>query len=171
MSKQPPPIFREVQRLPRAKALVLLAASALTGWAVAAGFAIAGKTQFWAFLGVTAGILGAAGAASAVILSLKMVTEVHPDGVKIRHGGNEVNRTLSLAGIRRHAVVAYDPRRDAHGRGLKSGKGWQAYTLTGQRGVRLEYQDGSWALIGSQEPEALSRAIALALRDHTRGPR
>ena len=164
MNTESPPLLREVQPLPRALPLLAVACPALIAFVGATGAALGGRLPYWPFFGLSAGILGVAGFLVAAIFSLKMITAVRPEGVQIRHSLGNVTATVSLAGIKRVAVVSYAVRRDAHGRGVKSGKGWRAFTIAGERGVRIEYQDGTWALIGSQQPEELARAIGRALR-------
>ncbi len=70
----------------------------------------------------------------------------------------------SLGGIVRWTVRTYRPIRDFGGWGIRwswLGKGW-AYSISGNRGVQLEFASGRRLLIGSQRPEELALAIATA---------
>jgi hypothetical protein len=62
--------------------------------------------------------------------------------------------------IRRCEAITYRPILHYGGWGLRwaPGRGW-AYSVSGNRGVRLTLSDGREFLIGSQAPEELARAI------------
>jgi hypothetical protein len=51
------------------------------------------------------------------------------------------------------------------GRGIRRGRHGWAYTVSGNRGVKLILAGGEQFLIGSQRPEELAAAIQKRLRD------
>ena len=55
--------------------------------------------------------------------------------------------------------VTYRPLRDYGGWGIRRGKGGPAYTVSGNRGVRISLLDGTSLLIGSQRADALAAAL------------
>ena len=62
-------------------------------------------------------------------------------------------------------VVTYRPIADYGFWGIRSGRdGERALIARGNRGVRLELNDGTKLLIGSQRPEALALALEQSLR-------
>jgi hypothetical protein len=70
---------------------------------------------------------------------------------------------IPFSEIRKAEAVTYRPIRDYGGWGIRSGpEGW-AYNVRGNRGVRIEYQDGNKFLIGSQKAEELEQAIRARL--------
>jgi hypothetical protein len=92
--------------------------------------------------------------------SLKLVTEVRPDGVYYRfiplHRQFHVIRFDEIQG---YAACAYRPLRDYGGWGVRYGRNGKAYTISGTRGVQFSLQNGTQILIGSQSPEELVRAL------------
>jgi hypothetical protein len=101
-----------------------------------------------------------------MIFLLYMTTEVTPTDVRVWFGWTPTYRRLVPIGtICRIEVVTYRPIADFGFWGICSGRdGERALIARGNRGVRLELNDGTKLLIGSQRPEALARAIEQALR-------
>jgi hypothetical protein len=71
---------------------------------------------------------------------------------------------MALEEIVSAELVTFRPIRDFGGWGIRHGGGGWAYTVRGNRGVRLTLQYGSPLLIGSQNAEDLYQAIERARR-------
>ncbi len=97
---------------------------------------------------------------------LHMTTEVSPTDVHVWFGWFPVFRKrFAIGSIQRLGVGTYRPIADYGGWGIRTGRdGERVLNAKGNRGVRLELSDGSRLLIGSQQPEALARALERALR-------
>lgn len=73
-------------------------------------------------------------------------------------------RFIPLADIMSHAPVTYRPLADYGGWGLRfsfRGKG-RAYSMSGNRGLLLTLTNGRKVMLGSPDPESLSRALKRA---------
>lgn len=93
-----------------------------------------------------------------------MVTEVRPDGLYIRYFPfHRRFRQIRLTGTGNVAAVKYSPLGDYGGWGIRGSAKARAYNPTGDRGVRIDYDDGSHVLIGSGKPEELLSAINMIL--------
>ena len=92
-----------------------------------------------------------------IFLSLKMITEVGSDNIRIRFF---ISKTIRLTDLKSFKIITYRPLREYGGWGIRYGgkKGW-AYNVSGNRGVLLELKNFSRILIGSQKPEELYQAI------------
>jgi len=101
-----------------------------------------------------------------VVGLLRMTTEVTPTDLRVWFGWVPTyRRVVVIDAIQRVEVVSYRPLADYGGWGVRSGRdGERVLNARGNRGVRLEFSDGSRLLIGSQRPEALAVAIESALR-------
>jgi hypothetical protein len=97
---------------------------------------------------------------------LRMTTEVSPTDVHVWFGWVPIyRRRLAAASIQRIEVVTYRPIHDHWGWGIRIGPdGERVLSARGSRGVRLELLDGTRLLIGSQQPEALARALERSIR-------
>jgi hypothetical protein len=72
---------------------------------------------------------------------------------------------VAISAIRHIDVVTYRPIADYGFWGIRAGRdGEKAYIARGTRGVRIELNDGSRFLVGSQRPEALASALDSAMR-------
>ena len=111
-------------------------------------------------IGLAAGLVGPAQ------FMLRMTTEVTPTDLRVWFGWSPSNRRyVDLAAIATVEVVRYRPIRDYGSWGVRLGPdGERAYTARGDRGVRLLLADGTRVLIGSQQPEALARALESSIR-------
>ena len=67
---------------------------------------------------------------------------------------------IPLADIESVEVIAFDPIKDFGGFGIRTTKEGRACLALGTRGVRLKMRSGNPVVIGSQQPEALARAIS-----------
>jgi hypothetical protein len=101
-----------------------------------------------------------------ILFLLHMTTEVKPTAVQVWFGWAPMNpRVVAISAVRRVEVVTYRPIADYGCWGSRPGRdGERAFIARGNRGVRIELNDGSKFLIGSQRPEALALAIDSAMR-------
>ncbi len=91
-------------------------------------------------------------------LNLKMVTEVTERELTAQFIPMWKKRSIPLDHLGQFKMVTYNPLLDYGGWGIRRGlKGW-CYNVRGNRGVQLELPNES-LLIGSQQPEALAKAI------------
>lgn len=91
---------------------------------------------------------------------LALVVEVYDDAVYVRLRPL-VNRRIPTEEIQEVEAATYRPIWEYGGWGVRGvSRRNVAYNVSGNRGVRLTLRDGSRVLIGSQQPEALTAAIA-----------
>ena len=92
---------------------------------------------------------------------LHMTTEVASGEVRIWFGWlPSFRRSIVIAAITRVEVVRFRPVRDHGGWGIcHTRDGARVFSARGERGVRLDFADGSIIIIGSQKPELLAGAI------------
>jgi hypothetical protein len=90
---------------------------------------------------------------------MKLIVEVRDDGLYLRFFplSLQIIRFNTIADCR---VCSYNPLKEFGGWGIRYGLKGKAYTVSGNRGVRLKLSKGKKLLIGSQQPEELARAIA-----------
>lgn len=94
---------------------------------------------------------------------LRMITEVHDDGVQVQFIPLWRKRKIPFGEIRRATAKSYRPITEYGGWGIRWGPGGQAYNVSGDRGVLLELTDGRRVMIGSQRAEELEAAIRTRL--------
>ena len=89
---------------------------------------------------------------------LKLITEVGPDGVHIRFFPL-TRRKIAFDSITSCKARTYRPIREYGGWGIRFSRKGNAYNVSGNRGVQLEFKQGKPLLIGSQKAEELAHAI------------
>lgn len=94
----------------------------------------------------------------AMVLALKLVTEVDERGVRIRLTPL-ASRRIAPEAIEAAYVRTYRPLLEYGGWGVRWGWSGRAYNASGNRGVQLVLKDGTRLLIGSQQPEELLEAV------------
>lgn len=95
----------------------------------------------------------------------RLVTEVQEDALYVRYAPFHLApRRFPLSDIRGVEVRTYRPLAEYGGWGIRYGLRGKAYSVRGDRGVELELAGGRRLLIGSQQPEALARALEQAAR-------
>ena len=92
---------------------------------------------------------------------LRMTTEVAPGEIRVWFGRVPTfRRAIATAAITRVEVVRFRPIRDHAGWGIRHSRdGALVFSARGDRGVRLDFADGSIIILGSQKPELLAAAI------------
>jgi len=92
--------------------------------------------------------------------SLKLQTEVTTAGLFIRFRPvHRRTRLIDLSGVTAVTAVEYRPAMEYGGWGIRYGRNGQAYNVTGNLGVRIDYENGCHLLIGTRYPEELKAAM------------
>ncbi len=96
----------------------------------------------------------------AFMASLKLQTEVTDAGLFIRFKPlHRKTRLIDLAGLSTVRAVEYRPAMEYGGWGIRTGRRGKAYNVSGNLGVRLDYDNGYHLLIGTQRPAELHVAL------------
>jgi hypothetical protein len=91
---------------------------------------------------------------------LKLQTEVTTQGLFIRFKPfHRKTRQIDLSGVIAVEAVRYRPAMDYGGWGIRRGRQGTAYNVTGNLGVRLDYENGYHLMIGTCAPDDLKAAI------------
>lgn len=93
-----------------------------------------------------------------LFMELRLTTKVYEDYVLI-HFFPLYKKLVKMSEIKTCNAVTYRPIRDFGGWGIRLRWGETAYTVSGDRGVRLELLNGKKILIGSNTPEKLAMII------------
>ena len=161
--------FLETQRLPGwVMALVLVAAGSSIGVFLIGFYVQLVRNEPWGDNPLSDGALTALGIGFIVLglgliwlfASLKLITEVHADHIRIRFAPMRAKR-IPFADIASADATTVSPIRDYGGWGVRYGKGTKAYLANGNRGVLLTMPRGKNLLIGSQVPNELATALRM----------
>jgi hypothetical protein len=90
---------------------------------------------------------------------VRLVTNVEPGELLVGLRGLWRMRRIPLTNLKAVKIVTFHPLRDFGGYGIRSLNRGKAYVAGGTRGVRLELNDDSVLVIGSNRPEELSRVL------------
>jgi hypothetical protein len=94
------------------------------------------------------------------LLLARLTVEVRKNGLFVRYSPLHLHFiNVSLETVIDAQTVTFSPLGDFGGWGIRYGEGGKAYTMNGNRGIRLTYADGHWLLIGSLRSEELEMAI------------
>ena len=109
-------------------------------------------------------ILATLGIILPLLLSrFRLRVRVEPDHLQV-HWVPFIYKSIPLARITRWQAVTYHPLREFGGWGIRrawNGSTW-AYTMSGNRGVRLEFTEGKPLLIGAQRADEFAAALTAA---------
>lgn len=158
-------LFREEQRFRQWWVLLSVAVPVVAVWWLFVRQVLAGQPVgdrplpdvavwvLWAVIGL---------GLPALLSVLRLVTEVRP-GVLVLRFRPLAKRIVPLEDLADSEVTDFRPIVHYGGWGLRWGfrKGW-AWTVSGNRGVRLTLEDGRLLLVGSQQPENLDVALQIA---------
>lgn len=87
-------------------------------------------------------------------------TEVTPSGFFYRfYPFHQKTRQLDLTGVTAIVAVHYRPVRDYGGWGMRRGANSRCYNVSGEEGVRIDYDNGCHVMIGSQRALELEAAL------------
>lgn len=89
---------------------------------------------------------------------MALIVEVRDEALYI-HFKPLKRRTVVYSDIAKVEAVRYRPIVDYGGWGIRRGRNGWAYNISGDRGVRLDFDDGSDLMIGSQRFVELAAAI------------
>jgi hypothetical protein len=92
-----------------------------------------------------------------------LVTEVYDDAIRVQMVWMWRAKRIPFTQIRSVEAVTYRPIVEYGGWGIRRGANGWAYNVSGNRGVRIHYLDGTSFLIGSARAEELAAAIAARL--------
>lgn len=95
------------------------------------------------------------------LATVRLVTDVYPGEVSVAMRGIWRKRRIPRASIRSAKEVSFNPIRDYGGYGIRSTSGGKAYLASGNQGVRLDLDDGSFLLIGSRRADELAKIICI----------
>jgi hypothetical protein len=159
------PLFHETQRYRQPFIQLIVGVMAVVGWGMFVQQIVRGKpfgddpAPDWAVVLLTA-TLGVG--LPALLLWMRMETDVYPDRVEIRVAPF-THRTITAGQIAGAAARTYRPLREYGGWGIRGFRSNRAYNVSGNQGVQLVLTNGNRVLIGSQQSEALEAAIGAIL--------
>jgi len=94
------------------------------------------------------------------IALLKLQTEVTTAGLFVRFLPLQLKtRQIDLSDVASVSAVQYRPALEYGGWGIRWARNGKAYNVSGNLGVRIDYENGFHLLIGTQYPDALKEAI------------
>jgi hypothetical protein len=96
--------------------------------------------------------------------SLKLITEVHNDGIYIRFF--PLHRKFKIypyTEIEKYEIRTYRPIYEYGGWGIRFGHSGKAYNVSGNKGIQLLFKNKKKLLIGSLKAEEFYRAIQKAV--------
>lgn len=95
-----------------------------------------------------------------LIFIIRLTTIVKSDGIYIQFLPFVPKyKHFAWDTISKSYVKTYSPIKDFGGWGVRWGKGGKAYNIAGNEGLQLEFTNGKKLLIGTQQPEALKKAL------------
>jgi hypothetical protein len=167
-------LFVERQQFRQRWLWLLLGGSALLqigifGWAIIQQIVLGRPwgnhpTSDAALIGITAMVLPIAFGLRVLFYYCGLTTTVRRDGVYLRFSPfHRREMPVNLRDAVRFEARTYSPLREYGGWGIRMGYKRRAYNVAGNRGVQIEYKDGSRLMIGSQRPEELEQAIRKVL--------
>jgi len=95
----------------------------------------------------------------ARLATVSLVTEVNAGELSVSLHGLWKSCRIPLAKVKSAHPVTFDPEREYGGYGVRATRCARAFTVTGDRGVRIELVDGAALVIGSRHPQQLAKAI------------
>lgn len=100
-----------------------------------------------------------------MLVSASLVVVVDRAAVRVRFRPfHRKDRVFPIEQITGAEAVTYRPIAEYGGWGIRRGRAGWAYNVSGNRGVRLAFKDGTSLLIGSARPDELAGAIAACQR-------
>ncbi|MFN7992174.1 MAG: hypothetical protein U0Q18_01140 [Bryobacteraceae bacterium] len=114
-------------------------------------------TLLWPALAVTGSVL-------VWFMRMRLITEARDDVLSIRFVSLWPERSIEWNQIRSAKAVTYRPILDYGGWGVRwgerAGVRGIVFNVSGNRGVRIDLNNGERVMLGSQVPDELVRAIA-----------
>jgi hypothetical protein len=165
-------LFREVQRFRQTWLWVMMGIPpiiAICGIGVAAFVSGASHKPVKAMdpIALVAGVVGVLGYVSVLVLMhvCNLCVEVRETGLFVRYFPFHLSfHRIPLEDVKSFQPVIYRPILEYGGWGIKYGWKSKAYSVSGNRGVKLEFYSGRSLLIGSHKPEKMAEALSLIIR-------
>ena len=96
---------------------------------------------------------------------MRLITEVRRDGVYIRFFPFQPSfHKITFVEMTSYKSREYSPMKDFGGWGIRFSTHGKAYNVSGNRGVQIELNNGTYLLIGSRKPEEFVLAIQLGTK-------
>ncbi len=97
--------------------------------------------------------------AMVFIFNLKLTTRIDSNGIHFRYFPFIKWRSIPKAQIRSAEVISFSPLTDHGGWGIKGNSSTKAYTVIGDKGLKLDINEKKKIVIGTQKPKELSEFI------------
>ncbi len=170
-------LFREDQqfRNPILWIMLVLITSALMGTAVFFLMRQLGQAQqagtepvAWSTsIALTGAVFVLNGGMLLALALAKLQVEVTTAGLFLRFYPLHLKlRKIDLTDVLKISAVQYHPVMEYGGYGIRKGRNKTAYNVSGNQGVRIDYDKGNHILIGTQYPEHLEAAIQRAAQQN-----
>lgn len=102
------------------------------------------------------------GGVTLLLYFTRLILEIREDGIYYRYPPfmNRFKRVDPMQ-IKEYSVIRYQPLKDFGGWGIKTGsrKFGRGYTISGNMGLFIVFNDGKKVLIGTQRPDAMKKAM------------
>lgn len=97
---------------------------------------------------------------SFALSKAKLVTQVRTDGIYISFPPLQMNDTVcTWDSIDTLFIRTYNPLIEFGGWGIRIGPNGRAYSTSGTTGLQIHFMNGGKLLIGTQQPDALRKAL------------
>lgn len=95
-----------------------------------------------------------------LFFNFRLETRIQTDGIYVRFFPfHKSFKHYSWDVIDQSYVRKYSPVREYGGWGIRTGQKGEAFNISGNQGLELEFKDGGRLLIGTNKPEELSAAL------------
>jgi hypothetical protein len=161
MSEEKEVVFREVQRFSLWLRLFFVASMLFGVTIMVYAKATSGSLREPLPILVTAGLTFLLLGLAVFFFTMRLETEVRPDGIYFRFFPMQIHyKKLTPGELVDCYARQYRPILEYGGWGIRCGfRGGRAYNVSGDRGVQLVLGDGRQLLIGSQKSDQLAEAI------------
>lgn len=95
----------------------------------------------------------------ALIINLRLTTRIDESGVHFRYFPFTKWRIIPKAQIRSAEVISFSPLTDHGGWGIKGNRTTKAFTVIGDKGLKLDINEKKKIVIGTQKSRELSEFI------------
>lgn len=158
------PIFREVQYFRATWVWPFVLVCLVVGVVSLVTAAISDSMSTGDVVGLVVGI-GVMAASAGLFWVARLETEVRGDAIHYRFIPFHLStQRIPLNRLKSYRSTKYNPILEYGGWGIRYGfKGGKAYNVSGNRGVKLELDNGPGMMMGSRRPEEMAQAIREAL--------
>lgn len=100
-----------------------------------------------------------------LFFNFRLETRIQTDGIYVRFFPfHKSFKHYSWDAIEQSYVRKYSPVREYGGWGIRTGQKGEAFNISGNQGLQLEFKDHGRLLIGTNKPEELSAALDKILK-------